>query len=161
MTGKYLQLIEELTQAPGAPGFEDAVIKIARAYCAGFAPLQEDSIRNLYIGRYKNDGKKPLLMLDAHSDEVAFLIKSINSNGTLGMISLGGINPGKHEGARVLVRNADGQYIPGLISCRPPHYGRDAAEQLPVVDIGARGANEAARDFRIRIGEPCVPDVAF
>lgn len=70
MTEYALQLLRELTDAPGASGFEDEVVKVARRYAASIGEMKEDFLRNLYIYRKENTGTKPVLMLDAHSDEV-------------------------------------------------------------------------------------------
>ena len=63
-----LQMIQELADAPGAPGFEDEVVKIARRWCAPIGEMKEDFLRNLYIHRKENTGGRPVVMLDAHSD---------------------------------------------------------------------------------------------
>ena len=65
-----LQMIRELSDAPGAPGFEDEVVAVARRWCAPIGPMKEDFLRNLYIHRKENRGGRPVVMLDAHSDEV-------------------------------------------------------------------------------------------
>jgi putative aminopeptidase FrvX len=157
----YIGLIEGLARAPGAPGFEDAVTAVARAYAeeAGFAECRESSIRNLYLRRRGDGGTKPLLMLDAHADEVAFMIQAIRPDGSLSFIELGGIARERLQGQRVLVRNAGGVYIPGVVTGKPPHFKDQDAEIA--IDIGASSAEEAAGDFRIRIGEPAVPDTPF
>ena len=162
MKHDYIELIDRLASAPGASGFEDAVVEQARQYCAGFADTRENSIRNLYIHRRRNTGTRPVVMLDAHSDEVGFMVKAINPNGTLSFITLGGIHAERHEGQRVKVRTADGTYVPGLISCRPPHFAKDGGQSDPlVVDVGAVSDQEAREVFGIRVGEPIVPDVPF
>ena len=51
--------------------------------------VEEDSLRNLYLIRRKNTGDKPVLMLDAHSDEVGFMVHSIRPTGTLRVVPLG------------------------------------------------------------------------
>ena len=162
MERNYIDLIDRLTTAPGASGFEDAVVEQARQYCAGFADTRENSLRNLYIHRRRNTGERPVVMLDAHSDEVGFMVKAINPNGTLSFITLGGIRAERHEGQRVKVRTAGGSYIPGLISCRPPHFAKDGGQADPlVVDVGATSDQEARERFGVRVGEPIVPDVSF
>jgi len=158
---KYVELIEKLTVAAGASGFEDDVVKEARAYCDAFAATRENSIRNLYISRKQNTGDKSVVMLDAHSDEVGFMVKAINPNGTLGFIELGGIRRDRHEGQRVKVRGKDGKYVSGMISCRPPHFVKDGGNEALVIDIGATSAEEVKERFGIRVGAPCVPDVPF
>lgn len=161
METKYLELIETLTNAPGASGFENEVVNAARAYCDGFAATRENSLRNLYISRRQNTGDRPVVMLDAHSDEVGFLVRAINPNGSLEFIPLGGIKAEHHQGQRVQVRRKDGKYIPGLISCRPPHFAKDSSgEAKLVIDVGAASAEEA-KQMGVAVGSPCVPDAPF
>ena len=160
MDTKYIDLIRDLTNAPGASGFEDEVVKVGREYCKSFAPTRENSLRNLYIGREKNCGKS-VVMLDAHSDEVGFMVRAINPNGTLAFIELGGIKREHHQGQRVLVRAKGGKYIPGLISCRPPHFAKDSNNEAQlIIDIGACSAEEAKK-MGVSVGSPCVPDGPF
>lgn len=163
-----LRMIQELSDAPGASGFEDAVVEIARRYAAPIGTLEEDFQRNLYIYRKENTGNKPVLMLDAHSDEVGFIIHSIKPNGTLRFLSLGSWNKNSLVATRVLVRNALGEYIPGIIASKPVHFMTaaergNAAPDIDdmVIDIGATSAEEAKTVFRIRMGEPAVPDTKF
>ena len=164
-----LNMIRDLSNAKGPSGFEDEAVLTARKYAAAAGELSEDCLRNLYIRRLKNCGK-PMVMLDAHSDEVGMMIHSIKPNGTLRFVGLGVWSDHVLNGAKVLVRNALGQWIPGVIAAKPPHF-RSKAEreqgdhslsmQDLVIDIGARSDAEAKEAFHIRIGEPAVADVAF
>lgn len=162
-----ISMLQELADAPGASGFEDAVVEVARRYVAPLGRLEEDFLRNLYIYRKENTGTKPVLMLDAHSDEVGLIIQHIKPNGTLGFLPLGSWNSGVLVGTKVLVRNALGNYIPGIIAAKPVHF-QTAAEKAGaagsgelVIDVGATSAQEAVEKFHIRMGEPVVPDTKF
>ena len=163
-----IKLIEALSSAPGASGFEDAVLDVARKYTVDLGEIQEDCLRNLYIYRKENTGNKPVIMLDAHSDEVGFMIHSIKPNGTLRFVTLGGWNKANLPASKVLVRNAKGEYIPGIIAAKPVHFMTAAEREKPntdiqsmVIDIGATSYEEAVNDYHIRIGEPVVPATAF
>ena len=168
MNKETLELIQRLSDAPGASGFEDAVVEVAREYAAPLGRLEEDFLRNLYIYRKENTGNKPVLMLDAHSDEVGFIIHSIKPNGTLRFLQLGSWNKNALVSSKVLVRNALGEYVPGIIASKPVHFMSASEKANPtleidnmVIDIGACSAEEAVKDFHIRIGEPVVPDTKF
>ena len=107
-------------------------------------------------------------MLDAHSDEVGFMIHSIKPNGTLRFIPIGGWSKNALTSAKVLVRNAKGDYIPGIIAAKPVHFMSQAERNNPnveisnmVIDIGATSEKEARENFHIRIGEPAVPATTF
>lgn len=168
MEWNSVRLIEQLSNAFGPSGFEDDVLQVARAWAGTIGSIEEDHMRNLYIHRKENKGGRMRLMLDAHSDEVGFMIHSIKPNGTLRFVALGGWNTMSLSSADVLVRNAMGEYVPGIIACKPVHF-MSAAEKASgapelsslVIDIGARSCEEAERDFHIRIGEPVVPATRF
>ena len=163
-----LQMIQELADAPGAPGFEDEVVAVARRWCAPIGPMKEDFLRNLYIHRKENKGSRPVVMLDAHSDEVGLVIHSIKPNGTLRFLMLGSWNKNALIGTRVLVRNADGEYIPGIIAAKPVHFMTAAEKETAmndisnmVIDVGATSYEDAVENFRVRMGEPVIPDTKF
>ena len=77
-------------QRQGAPGFEDEVLTVLRAFGAELGDFREDSLRNLYLSRRGNKGGRPVVQLDAHTDEVAFMVQAIKPNGTLRFTTLGG-----------------------------------------------------------------------
>ena len=166
MTNETIQMLCKLADAPGASAFEDEVVAVARQYAAHLGTLEEDCLRNLYIHRKENTGDKPVIMLDAHTDEVGFMIHSIKPNGTLRFLPLGGWNKGSVMGTKVLVRNAQGEYLPGIVAAKPVHF-QSAAEKANanteledmVIDVGAVSAQDAVDNFGIRIGEPVVPAV--
>ena len=85
-----IEMIAQLSNAYGAPGFEDDVLSVARKWASGFGDISSDSMRNLYVRRSGNTGRRPMVLLDAHSDEVAFMVHSVRDNGTLKFIPLGG-----------------------------------------------------------------------
>lgn len=165
---EMIQLLRELSDAPGACGFEDAVVAVARKWAAPIGPMEEDFLRNLYIRRKENTGSKPILMMDAHSDECGFIIQYIKSDGTLRFLPLGSWNNASLVGTKVRVRNALGQYIPGIIAAKPVHHMSAAEKADPhleieqmVIDVGAVSMEDAVENFHIRIAEPAVPDVKF
>jgi putative aminopeptidase FrvX len=163
----YIELIEKLTVAAGASGFEDDVVKEARAYCDGFAATRENSIRNLYISRKQNTGGKSVVMLDAHSDEVSFMVQCIKPDGTLRFIPLGSIHESNIPAHRVRVQTRDGSYIPGIVASKPPHLqSSKEMNALPAIedmciDIGSQSAQETIEEYGIRVAAPAVPDVHF
>ena len=156
-----IELIGKLCNARGASGFEDEVIAIAMEYCAGFATFKEDSMRNLYIYPNYNKGKRPEILLDAHSDEVGFMVQAIKPDGTLRFIPIGGWNEKSLPSAKVQIFTSSG-YISGVIAAMSPHLMTAEQRNAPVsyenlvIDIGATGAKEA-EDMGVEIGAPVVP----
>ena len=162
-----LKLAEELSNARGVSGFEDEVLAVLRRHGGHLGELSEDSLRNLYLSRRENRGGRPMVQLDAHSDEVGFMVRAVRPNGTLAFTPLGGWMPCNIPAHRVVVQTAEGDYIPGVVASKPPHFaGPGERNAVPAVedmgiDIGASSREEVLRDFHIRIGAPVAPDAAF
>lgn len=162
-----LEMIAAISNANGASGFEDEVVAAALPYAQGLGEVKVDRMRNLYIRRAGNTGKRPVVQLDAHSDEVGFMVQAICPNGTLRIIQLGGWVNHNIPAHKVWVRNRFGEYIPGLTASKPPHFMTEQERKAPLemkditVDVGAVSREEAIEIFGIRIGEPVVPDVTF
>ena len=162
-----LEMIAAISNANGAPGFEDEVVKAILPYAGQVGETETDRMRNLFIRRKENQGGRPEVQLDAHSDEVAFMVQAICPNGTLRIIPLGGWISCNVPAHKVWVRNREGAYIPGLTASKPPHFMTPQERNAPLdissitVDVGATSQQEAIEAFGIRIGEPVVPDVTF
>jgi putative aminopeptidase FrvX len=162
---KTLDMIAAISDAPGVSGFEDEAVNLIRKYSEGLGSISEDAMRNLYIKR--NGGAGPVLQLDAHSDEVGFMVKAIRPNGTLDFIPLGGWVPANVSAHRVLIRNTEGQWIPGIVASKPPHYLSEAERKAPPdmaamsIDVGASSSAEIEKDYKISVAAPVVPDVRF
>ena len=164
-----VKMIQKLSDAKAPSGFEDEAVAVARKYSADFADASEDCLRNLYLHAKNNTGDKPVFMLDAHSDEVGLMVHSIKPNGTLRFVSLGSWSDNSLPASKVLVRNRHGEFIPGVIAAKPPHFmtpeerqhaGSPSIQSL-VIDIGAVSKEDAVENFGIRIGEPVISDVHF
>ena len=162
-----LEMIQAVSNANGLSGFEDDVISVLRQYGDALGDMHEDRMRNFYIDRKGNTGNRPVVQIDAHSDEIGFMVQAIKPNGTLQFITVGGWVTTNIPAHRVRVRNAKGEYIPGVVASKPPHFMSEAERKATlevsnlVIDIGATSREEAINAFHIRIGEPIVPDVDF
>ncbi len=161
-----LSLIQELSNAPGVSGFEDEVLQVGRKYAQEIASIQEDSLRNLYFYRKANTGDKPVIMLDAHSDEVGFMVQAIKPNGTLQFITMGGWTDSSIPAHSVLVRNSEGKYIRGVVSAKPVHFmtaeelSRPISVSQMTIDVGSTSYQETVERYKIQVAAPVVPDVA-
>lgn len=162
-----LKLIESFSNAKGVSGFEDEVIDVALPYAQKLGNTHVDRMLNLFIEREENTGDQPKILLDAHSDEVGFMVQAICPNGTLRIIQIGGWVNHNIPAHKVWVRNKHGEYLPGITASKPPHFMTEAERKAPLemkditVDVGATSREEAIEKFGVRIGEPVVPDVSF
>lgn len=162
-----LEMIAAISNANGVSGFEDDVVAAIRPYAEDLGETRMDRMRNFYIRRQGNTGSRPVVQLDAHSDEVGFMVQAICPNGTLRIIPMGGWVTHNIPAHKVWVRNRWGKYIPGLTASKPPHFMSEAERKAPLdmshitVDVGAVSREEAMEVYGIRIGEPVAPDVTF
>jgi putative aminopeptidase FrvX len=160
-----INLIKDLSNANGVSGFEDQVLEVVRNKMAANLTAEVDSMRNMYLYPEKRDPQKPILMLDSHSDEVGFMVKSVNKNGSLKFVNLGRWFPQNIPAHKVRIRNSEGQYIKGIVASKPPHFMKDAEKDKligideMIIDIGASSKKETVEDYKIEVGAPIVPDV--
>ena len=162
-----LQMIAAISNANGVSGFEDDVVAAILPYAEQVGETTVDRMRNVFIRRKENTGSRPVVQLDAHSDEVGFMVQAICPNGTLRIIPIGGWVSHNIPAHKVWVRNRYGRYIPGLTASKPPHFMSEQERKAPLdikditVDVGAVSREEAIEVYGIRIGEPVAPDVTF
>ena len=161
-----IKLIEELTTAFGPSGFEEDLLEILKKYLKDF-DLENDSMNNVYA-KFKNSGKKNFtVQLDAHTDEVGFMVQSILDNGTLAIVPLGGWVLTNVPAHLVGIRNRNGKIIEGITGSTPPHFMTKEERDRPLdiekifIDIGAMSYEEVIEDFKIEPGAPVAPIVDF
>lgn len=151
-----LGLLKELTEAFGVSGFEDEVREKIRTRVTPLADhVEVDLLGNLYA--VLNPDQEFTLMLDAHMDEVGFVIKGLEEDGFLKLAPVGGWDVRLLPGQTVLVRGTRGTYHYGLMGSIPPHV-QEPEEKTRVlgwrdlfVDVGARDRGQLA-DMGIRVG---------
>ncbi len=161
-----LQMIAEFSDAFGPSGFEDDVAALGRKYAPAGAAITEDHLRNLILRRKEHSGKKPVVMLDAHSDELGLMTQYVHPNGTLQFVQLGYFTPGCLTAQPFQIRTENGALVPGLVATKPLHFM--TPEELKtglepgkmVVDVGT-GSKEATEAMGIGVGTPMAPDVKF
>lgn len=160
-------LIKDITNAFGPSGFEEEVCQVIQKYTEGF-DVTNDAMCNVYMKRKDYSGNKPIVMLDAHSDECGMMIQSIRENGLLNFLNLGGIHITNLPAHSVIVRNRAGEKIRGIITSKPIHFlgakERSSCEmeiEELAIDVGATSKEEVEEVYGIHVGDPVVPDVTF
>jgi putative aminopeptidase FrvX len=162
-----INLIRDMTNAFGPSGFEDDVVKVIKEYSKDF-DLESDSMNNVFSRLKSNRGKRPLIMLDAHSDEVGFMVHHINHKGLISVMNIGGWVATNIPAHTVKIKNIKGEIITGITVSKPPHFMTDeerANSKIDndsiFIDIGATCREEVTDLFGIQIGDPVMPDVEF
>lgn len=159
-----LELLKELTEAHGVPGYEAPIRAVVRKYLESLGTLTQDKIGSV-ICQKKGSSDTPRVMLAGHMDEIGFMVKHITEEGFLKFLPLGGWFDQVLLGQRVIIKTRQGDIV-GVIGAKPPHL-LPADERNKVVpkkdmyiDIGAssRAEVEAAG---VRPGDPVVPRADF
>jgi putative aminopeptidase FrvX len=163
---KSIARIRRISDANGISGFEDEVLSVLREEGKEFGSFAEDRMRNLYLYRKENSEGKPVVQLNAHTDEVGFMVKAIRPDGMLEFITIGGWIPSNIPAHLVKVKTKDGDYISGLVASKPPHFMTEAEKKAPleitslVIDIGATSAEEVTTEYHVGIAAPVVPEAS-
>lgn len=108
-----MELLNRLINMHGVSGFEanvrDVIKKEVRQHVD---TMTTDKFGNL-LARKK--GKKPMLMLAAHMDEIGLMVKSIHDNGKIYLSTIGGFEPLTILGERVTIKTGKGS-ITGIVT---------------------------------------------
>lgn len=161
---KYLKLIQSLSNTEGVSGHEDNVVKLVKEQVNDVS-VHVDSLMNIYLN--ENNDKPYKIMLDAHLDEVGFMVQSITKKGLIKFINLGGWVPHNIPAHLVMIKNNHGDYVQGVVTSKPPHFmtheekNRSLSIQDLSIDVGASSREEVLNDYQIAIGAPIVPKVEF
>ncbi|MBO2520973.1 MAG: peptidase M28 [Firmicutes bacterium] len=160
MSESINELLAELSEAPGVPGFEEPVRAILERRLSGLAEVSSDRLGSL-IARKEGTAASPRIMFAGHMDEIGFMVTSITEEGFLRFQTLGGWWEQVMLAQRVVVYTRKGQLM-GVIGSKPPHILSPEERKKVVekkdmfIDIGAAGKEEAEA-LGVRPGDPVVP----
>lgn len=153
-----IDILSQLSDAFGVSGFEDEVREEITALISPYVDeLRTDTLGNLLATR-KGKGDFTL-MLDAHMDEVGFIVKWIEDSGYLRFAPLGGWDPRIIPGHRIELSTRSGEKRCGVIGSAPPHILSEEERKRPIaiddmfIDVGAASQQDVV-DMGIRIGDP-------
>lgn len=147
-------LIKQLTEAYGPPGYEQAVREIIQGAVADYADsLETDTLGNLHAVK-RGQGTGLRIMLAAHMDEIGLMVSHINDKGFARFTPLGGVSPETMVGNRALFTNG----ALGVINVENWPVNEKPTHQNLYLDFGAKHKDEVP----VRIGDvaaferPCV-----
>lgn len=127
------ELLERLCNACAVSGDEGEVRKIVLQEVKPFADeIKIDALGNVLVTKKGSGGNRPRVMLDAHMDEVGFILVSEDGDGLYAFQSVGGIDPRHLPGKAVLVGK---DHLPGVIGIKPIHLAsEDELKRKPSID---------------------------
>jgi len=165
MKKKSVELLRELAELDGVPGFEDEVRAFIRGRLEGVAEFEQDNLGSL-VCKVSGKSESPRIMVPAHMDEIGFMVKDVTDDGYIRFAPLGGWLDQTLLGHRVTVKTRRGD-LDGVIGCTPPHMmPREERDKVikrrkMFIDVGARDKKHAQKELGVRIGDPIVPHGPF
>ena len=164
MNSKIKRIIDFST-AFGPSGMEDEVSKLAMEDVKDICEVHVDTMRNTYMHFKQDKEHETTILLDAHADEVGFIVQAIKPNGTIRFLPLGGWDPKNIVSGEVWILNDKGEKISGIVASQPVHFlseekrnGKVDFDDL-VIDVGATSAQEVKEEFHISVGNFMCPAV--
>ena len=161
----HYEIVEELSNLFGPSGFEDDVTaSIQRLVEPYVDDMRTDPLGNLLVT--KRGASDRVLMIDAHMDEIGFMVSYVEDSGFLRFSTIGGWDARIIASHRMTIRSDNGSDIHGVVGTLPPHLlsAEDRAKPHRLddlfIDIGAESASEVA-SLGIRIGSPAVISYPF
>lgn len=148
------QIIKNLTEIQSCSGNEskirEYIQKTVGSYCD---KVETDILGNLFcfIKGKTSDENKLRIMLDAHMDEIGFMVRYIDKKGFIRFSQVGGQNPRILPGQNVTIHSNSGEEVIGIIGEKPIHLLEEEERKKPIklkelfIDAGFKDAEEAKK----------------
>jgi len=153
--------LKELSEAPGPSGFEEPAAQVFGRF---LRPLVDEVRRDHLggvVGFRRGPEGGPRLLLDAHLDEIGFLVKRIDEEGYLRFSLLGWNTPQQLLDRRVIVHTRKGP-VPGVIQTRPDApLGRVVPREEMFIDLGSPSKAFTEETLGVRAGDAITHESTF
>ncbi len=151
----YEQTLSCLCALSGPSGFEENVTKAAAELLRPLADQVYTTRLGSVVGvRRCGRDNAPKLLLDAHLDEIGFIVTG-HDEGFLRFAPLGGVDPRMLPDREVVILTDPP--IHGVVACLPPHVqtGEEMDKSLPIKDLYIdAGLSQEEAERRIPVGTP-------
>lgn len=129
-----IPLLKKLSETAGVSGAEGKIREIIRTEISSLADeITVDPLGNIIV-HIKGSKKSPRLLIDAHMDEVGFMVSRIEAGGFIRVVPIGGIDPRVFYAQRVVVWGKEP--VVGIVGAVPPHLTRnDVSERDKSIPI--------------------------
>ncbi|MFX1273415.1 MAG: M42 family metallopeptidase [Promethearchaeota archaeon] len=146
------QLIKNLTETQSCSGNETSIRNFIEKRVAKHCDkIETDVLGNLFCyinGGAGSSNEKLKILLDAHMDEIGFMVRVIDKKGFIRFSQVGGHNPRILPGQRVTIHSSSGEDIDGVIGETPIHLltQEERKKQIKIeelfIDVGFSSAEE-------------------
>ena len=123
-----LKMLEKLTSVYAVSGREEEMFNVLYELLKDYGEVSKDDIGNIYC----TFGEGYHFLLDAHIDEIGFIVKAVSDDGFIKVSNVGGIDRRMLLGSEVVVHGKDD--FRGIISTLPPHLQKGDDDKAPEID---------------------------
>jgi putative aminopeptidase FrvX len=159
MNTEAKQFLFRSLNTPSPSGFESEGQKVWMKYIGQFADIVENDAYGTAWATFNGRDPAVRVMIEAHADEIGFMIQNISDDGILFLNRIGGSDRAIARGKRLKILGDRGPVL-GVIGNTAIHLREKEQDKLPeihelFVDIGAKSRAEV-HDRGIRVGHPAV-----
>ncbi|MDR2532235.1 MAG: M20/M25/M40 family metallo-hydrolase [Oscillospiraceae bacterium] len=154
------ETLKILCEPAGVAGSENAASEAACELLSEHIPNAEIDNFGTVAGSMKFDGNLPLLLLDAHIDEIGMIVKFIDDKGFLKVGRAGGIDRRALPASQVTIWSK--KPIKGIVCTLPPHVIKDTVKAIKEDEIAIDcGFTKEELDKLVSLGDPVTIDAQF
>ena len=155
MVAADIDLLRDLSLAPGPTGFEAPVQGVVRRRLAPLGEAGGDPLGNIWLGVGPEGG--PLVGVAAHADQIGLIVTHVDEHGYVSVERIGGLAPlfvpGRHfviHGRAGDVQAVGGRKPSHIIPLEERRMAPELHEQF--LDVGSRSRDETLA--RVAVGDP-------
>jgi endoglucanase len=126
-----VELLKKLSESTGVPGYEDEVRDVVKKEFEHICDEVKIDKLGSVIGHKRGDNKLKVA-LDAHIDEVGFMVSHIDKNGFIRVKPMGGIDKRVFYAQKIKVLGK--KTIIGIVGSTPPHILKKQEDKMPDIE---------------------------
>ena len=159
------KLLEDLTNANGTSGHEDAATEVMASYLEGLGDIEYDRLGSIICTK-KGPADSPRILFDSHLDEIGFMVKEITKGGFIKFLPLGGWWGHVALGQRMRIITKKGPVL-GVVGSKPPHLLKPEERKKVLgidemfIDVGGMEKYDVTKKLGVAVGDSIVPDSEF
>jgi putative aminopeptidase FrvX len=159
MNSEALQFLFHLLNTPSPTGFEAEGQKVWLNYLSRFSDTVDNDAYGNAWATLKGEQESLTVMLEAHADEIGFMVQNITDEGFIYFTRIGGSDRAIARSKRIKILGSKGPVL-GVVGNTAVHLRDKDDDKIPevhqlYVDIGARSRKEV-EERGIRPGHPAI-----
>lgn len=158
------QQLEQLCLTPGVAGAEQQVANLAHQLLLPYAPnATVDPFYNVSGTVREPKPLQPLVLLEAHLDQIGMIVTHLEPGGFVRMTDCGGVDRRTVSGQEVLVYGQGEKPLVGVVMAIPPHLQPEQAKKFSPLDelVIDMGMSDEALQEQVSPGDRILPKTSF